>query len=342
MAGMIDPSTLSVFGSEPATLGHEDLHVAPERSDWSAPSAEDAPPSSSLGTAASEQIDALVAEFARTRDTGLRERIILMHEGLLRRLAARYHGSLGPVEDVLQVAYIGLIRAIDRFDPRRGVRFITYAVPTILGEIKHYFRDETWIFNAPREIRDLTSNLQKLRSELEQSLGRAPSVAEMAEAAGVGEERLLAAMELHRACCPDSLDIDLYYEDGSRKGLLGECVGAIDPQIPLVEERQVLRWAIGCLDQRLQEIIRLRFFVEMPQTAVARRLGLSQMHVSRLERQALDTMRLLLSDTVRRERPVERSIDRSAEAGKAASSSARPGQRCRRSSPRCKRTGGTG
>jgi RNA polymerase sigma-B factor len=242
------------------------------------------------------QAERLMAEFAKTRDPRLRERLVLMHERMVRYLASRFDSRLSPQEDVVQVAYIGLISAIDRFDPKKGGSFVTYAIPTIVGEIKRYFRDQTWVLKAPRKLRDLGLNLKKLRHELEQKLGRSPSVQEMAEAAQVTEERLLQAMEVNRAYAPCSLDTCLYGRDGSRKGPVWECVGESDAGIQFVEERDALRQAIACLNPRQQQIIRLRFYEELSQAEVARQIGISQMHVSRLERQALRDLQKILTN----------------------------------------------
>ena len=237
----------------------------------------------------------LMAEFAKTRDPRLRDRLVLMHDRMVRYLASRFDNRLSPQEDVVQVAYIGLISAIDRFDPKKGVSFVTYAIPTIVGEIKRYFRDQTWMLKAPRKLRDLGLNLKKLRQDLEQKLGRSPSVQEMAEAAHVTEERLLQAMEVSRTYVPCSLDTCLYGRDGSRKGPVSECVGEDDAGIRFIEERDALKQAVTHLNERQQQLIQLRFYDEMSQAEVAKRFGISQMQVSRLERQALHDLQRILT-----------------------------------------------
>src|SRR5215213_518546 len=149
---------------------------------------------------------ALLREFVVTRDPRLRSRLVLMHGRIVRYLASRFDSRAVPQEDLVQVAYIGLIFALDRFDPSRGVNFITFAIPTILGEIKRYFRDQTWALKAPRRLRELGLTVRRVRREMEQQLGRAPSVQEMAETLEVSEERLLQAMEVDRCYKPCSLD----------------------------------------------------------------------------------------------------------------------------------------
>ena len=298
MAGTLEYPSMSPPG--PATHGPEPAFAPGEEDDdtWSPP----VPPlaeseEATLSTPApNRQAERLVAEFAKTRDPRLRDRIVLMHDRMVRYLASRFDSRLSPQEDVVQVAYIGLISALDRFDPKKGGSFITYAIPTIVGEIKRYFRDQTWVLKAPRKLRDLGLNLKKLRQDLEQKLGRSPTVQEMAEAAQVSEERLLQAMEVNQAYVPCSLDTVLYGRDGTRKGPVSECMGESDAELQRIEERDAARRAIALLNPRQQQIIRLRFYEELSQVDVARQLGISQMHVSRLERQALRDLQRILTN----------------------------------------------
>jgi RNA polymerase sigma-B factor len=215
---------------------------------------------------------------------------------MVRYLAGRFGAGPGTsTEDLVQVGYIGLIAAIERFDPDKGVSFVTFAVPTILGEIKRYFRDQTWGLKAPRRLRELGLSLRKLREQLEQKLGRPPTVPEMAVAANVSEERLLQAMDLDRIYQPASLDAHLQDENGEDKSSFWDAIGRDDPELGAIDEREALRRALDCLDQRQRSIIYFRFFEEASQAEVARRLGISQMHVSRLERQALRRLKALLA-----------------------------------------------
>jgi RNA polymerase sigma-B factor len=284
---LIPASAVVSSGSDPALMREEEEIWATSEGNVS--------PFPTLPAPPDRRAERLIAEFARTRDPRLRERLVAMHERMVRYLASRFDTRLSPQEDVVQVAYIGLISAIDRFDPKRGVSFVTYAIPTILGEIKRYFRDQTWVLKAPRKLRELGLNLKRLRLDLEQKLGRSPSVEEMAAAAHVSEERLLQAMEVDRAYAPCSLDDCLYGRDGAPKGPVWECVGDIDGDLLFIEERDALKQAIDCLEDRQQQIVRLRFYDELSQSEVASRLGISQMHVSRLERQALRDLKQILT-----------------------------------------------
>jgi RNA polymerase sigma-B factor len=292
------PSTLDHPIMPPVAMIHDpELGYVREEEEPTWPTSEARPAATApLSLPAERQAERLIAEFAATRDPRLRDRLVMMHDRMVRYLASRFDSRLSPQEDVVQVAYIGLISAIDRFDPKKGVSFVTYAIPTIVGEIKRYFRDQTWVLKAPRKLRDLGLNLKKLRQDLEQKLGRSPSVQEMAEAAHVTEERLLQAMEVDRAYSPCSLDTCLYGRDGSRKGPVSECVGDIDGELLFIEERDALKQAISRLNQRQQLIIMLRYYEELSQAEVAARMGISQMHVSRLERQALRDLQQILSN----------------------------------------------
>jgi RNA polymerase sigma-B factor len=199
------------------------------------------------------------------------------------------------MEDLVQVGYLGLIAAIERFDPQQRVSFLTFAVPTILGVIKHYLRDHTWAVKAPRRLRDLGMSLRRISERLEQRLGRPPTVAEMAAEAGVSEEMLLEAMELGRLYQSTSLDSGPTDESGEERSPFSEALGAADPQLAAVEEREALRRALEHLEPRQRTVIRQRFFLGRSQAEVGHQLGLSQMQISRLERQALQRLRSLLS-----------------------------------------------
>lgn len=259
-----------------------------------------APPAIAAGRAPrfadiQDDAQALLREYSRTRDIQVRNRLVILHERMVRYLASRFGSGAGTsLDDLVQVGYVGLIAAIDRFDPDKGVSFVTFAVPTILGEIKRYFRDQTWGLKAPRRLRELGLSLRKLREQLEQSLGRPPTVPEMALAAGVTEERLLQAMDLDRIYQPASLDAHLQDENGDDKSSFWEAIGRPDPELMAIEEREMVRHALERLDQRQRAIIYYRFFEDASQAEVAGRLGISQMHVSRLERQALKRLRALL------------------------------------------------
>ena len=241
-------------------------------------------------------VAALFREYRRTRDVTLRNDLVLQHEKLVRHIASRFAPAGGvAVEDLVQVGYVGLIGAIERYDPEAGRSFVAFAVPTVVGVIKHYLRDQTWFLRAPRRLRELSTCIRRLKGPLEQRLGRPPTIAELAQATGVTEERVAEAMEVDLIYRPASLDAYSHDDEGEPWGTFHEALGRTDPEYVAIEERETLKNALGELDEREQAIIWSRFFADASQTQVASQLGISQMHVSRLERRALERLRGLLS-----------------------------------------------
>jgi RNA polymerase sigma-B factor len=238
--------------------------------------------------------EALLAEYARTRSLDVRAAVVERHEALVRSLARKFERPGVPLEDIIQSAWIALIGAVDRFDPVHGAKFSTYAVHCIVGEIKRYFRDNTWSFKAPRHLQDIAANLARTEDDLQRKLQRKPSIAEMAEALKVSQEDLLQAMELHSMYQPYRWEERQELDDGNSTSTLGETVGSPDPKLEAVVDHVPLERAIARLDERRQRIVRRRFFEGCTQQEIAQELGLSQMHVSRLERSALRELRTSL------------------------------------------------
>jgi len=225
----------------------------------------------------------------RERDR-IRERLVAGYESLVHFLARRFQNRGEPLEDIVQVGFLGLIKAIDRFDPDLGNEFTTFATPTILGEIRRYFRDKGWAIRFPRRLQELHQQVLRTNEALKNELGRQPTVPEVAERLGVQPDDVLEAMEMSSALTPLSIDATVGSgEDGGRQ--LGESVGGEDPNLDRVEMRQVLERAMQHLNERERRIMIMRFFEEMSQSEVAKRLGISQMHVSRLQRAALEQLR---------------------------------------------------
>jgi RNA polymerase sigma-B factor len=238
----------------------------------------------------------LFEAYSGIRDVRYRNELVLRHERLVRHLAARFQ-PMGVVamEDLVQVAFMGLITAIERYDLEAGVGFGAYAAPTILGVIKHYLRDQTWAVKVPRRLRELATQSRTRAVRLEQTLGRPPTIPELAESLGVHEERLLQAMEVGQHYRAASLDAERAYSDQEKGESLLDSLGSTVPEYSSIEEREMLERAISGLDERDQAIIRSRFFEESSQSQVAEKLGISQMHVSRLERRALRQLKDILS-----------------------------------------------
>lgn len=257
------------------------------------PNVSSSPTSRFANQAASSE--ALLREYARTREVELRNRLVLMHVRIVHYVAGRFAQSGVPLDDLIQIGTLGLITAIERFDPERNIGFISFAIPTISGYIKRYFRDYTWAVKAPRRLRELASRLQSARQRLEQKLDRCPTVAELAVELGVTEERLIEGMEVETVYRPVSLDVRQPGAEGRQGDSLGESLGAIDPALAALERNEMLRSVLGHLDVRLRTILYYRFFENATQMEVASRLNISQMHVSRLERRALDQLREVLN-----------------------------------------------
>jgi RNA polymerase sigma-B factor len=214
---------------------------------------------------------------------------------LARSLARRYAGRGEPLDDLEQVACVGLLKAIDRFDISREVRFATFAVPTIAGELKRHFRDRGWMLRVPRDVQELSARVARARETLTREIGRVPTVAELANTLAVGVEQVLDALSAADSYRMLSLDEPL--TDGS--GAL-EAIGGDDSGFELAEHRVLLRRGIDALGPREREILRLRFYEGLTQREIAREVGISQMHVSRLIRRSVDTMRDSIAPPVAR------------------------------------------
>jgi RNA polymerase sigma-B factor len=239
----------------------------------------------------------LFEQYRHARDPQVREQLILAHLNLVRYLARKFANRGEPLEDLIQVGTIGLINAIDRFDPSRGIRFATYATPTIVGEIRRHFRDRGWAVKVPRRLQELSLAAGKAADQLTQQLDRAPTIAEIAGRLGVDEGQALEALELGEMYELPSLDQDMGGDDSEESSaVLADYVGQVDAEMERFERRSRLAEALKALPEREREIIKLRFLSNLSQTEVARRLSISQMHVSRLQHRALERLRELVRD----------------------------------------------
>jgi RNA polymerase sigma-B factor len=199
----------------------------------------------------------------------------------------------------VQVGFMGLLMAIERFEPERGLEFTTFATPTIVGEIKRYFRDKSWAIRIPRRLQELNQRARQASERMQSQLGRAPSVHELAAELGVSEEEILEAYEAGPAQQTVPLDAPGVSPGGGDDGLsLSERLGGEDENLQRVELQGLLDSAMVHLSPREREIMYLRFVEELPQSEVAKRLGISQMHVSRLQRAAVDNLKRQLSGSV--------------------------------------------
>ncbi|MFN8035456.1 MAG: SigB/SigF/SigG family RNA polymerase sigma factor [Acidimicrobiia bacterium] len=230
--------------------------------------------------------------FARLRETGdrtLRNELVMEHADLARYLARRFRSRGESPEDLEQVALLGLVKAIERFDPERGLSFSAFATPTVLGELKRHFRDHTWSVRVPRALQEAALDVNTAIAELSQSLGHSPTVADVARHTGRSEESVLEAMEANRAYHATSLDVAAGDDDGPPP--LVDQFGRRDDRLADFEDRVTIEALLAVLPEREQRILRLRFFGGLTQSEIAVRLGISQMHVSRLIARALDRLR---------------------------------------------------
>ena len=230
-------------------------------------------------------------QFAETRDPKLRDDLIEAHLGLAEYLARRFANRGEPLDDLVQVASLGLVKAVERFDPARGLEFTTFATPTIVGELKRHFRDKGWAVRVPRRVQELHLRVTRVIDDLALELGRSPTVQEISERSGTTEDEVIEAIDAGSAYRSASLDAGRS-DDEESPGLLGQ-LGEIDPELARAERRAALGPLIGELPEREQVMLYLRFYEGMTQSEIARRLGISQMHVSRLLSRSLQQLREL-------------------------------------------------
>ena len=230
-------------------------------------------------------------EYADTRDRDLRDEIVSAQIGLAEYLARRFRNRGEPIEDLVQVALLGLLKAVERFDPSRGLEFSTFATPTIVGELKRHFRDKGWAVRVPRRVQELHLRMSTVVNNLSQELGRSPTIPEIARRAEVSVDEVLEAMEAGRAYRFSSIDTGAFDEEDRAPGMAAAQLGEDDTGLDEVEHRMLLTPLIASLPKREQMIIHLRFFRGMTQSEIATRLGISQMHVSRLLARSLTQLR---------------------------------------------------
>lgn len=228
------------------------------------------------------------------RHAETRNALATLHLPLAEHLARRFVGRGEPYEDLVQVATIGLIKAIDRYDPERGVEFSTFATPTILGEIKRWFRDKGWAIRVPRRLQELRIAISSVSTDLTQQLGRSPTVAELAKSLGAKDDDILEALESGSAYSMLSLDSAGPAEDEHLGAY--ETIGEDDAALERVENREALSALLSELPERERRIVKLRFFRGMTQSQIAVEVGISQMHVSRLLSRSLAKLRQGLTE----------------------------------------------
>jgi len=227
--------------------------------------------------------------FARRRDPSTREELVRRYLPFAKNLALRYRGASESFDDLLQVASLGLVNAVDRFEPSRGTPFTAFASPTILGELKRHFRDRVWTVRVPRGLHDRMAEVDKAISELTVELQRSPSVGEIAERLGVEPTEVLEVLEANHNRRPLSLDRPVGGDE--EESPASEWVGDEDGNYELVDDKLALEEVLPHLDDRERLVLRLRFVEDMTQSQIAERIGHSQMHVSRILRRTLERIR---------------------------------------------------
>jgi RNA polymerase sigma-B factor len=231
-----------------------------------------------------KSLDELSPEFRRQRDA-----IIERSLPLADHIARRYGGRGEPFDDLVQAARVGLVNAVNRFDVDNGAEFLSFAVPTMMGEVRRHFRDYGWAVKVPRRVKELQPQLIKARSELSQRLGRAPNATEVA--AHLGIERDLVIEATIGGGNYSTVSTDMPVGGGDDYRLFGDTLGDVDPNLDKVLDIETVRPLIAALPERQRTVLTLRFFENLTQTQIAERIGCSQMHVSRLLANALDTLR---------------------------------------------------
>ncbi len=237
-----------------------------------------------------EELRRTFDEYRVTGDPMLRDTLIHAHLRLAEHLARRFNNRGVPLEDLIQVASLGLVKAVDRFEPERGLEFSTFATPTIVGELKRYFRDKGWAVRVPRRVQELHIELNSLVGQLTQRLGHSPTVSELAVAAQTSEEEVLEAMEASQAYRSTSIDAPFGEGDEDTRGL-ANTLGSEDAHLFDAENRMVIADLLEGLPGRERLMLHLRFYQGMTQSQIAERLGISQMHVSRLLTRSLNMLR---------------------------------------------------
>lgn len=235
------------------------------------------------------ELASLPADSPRRYD--LRDRLVRMHLPLVEHLARRYQNKGEPLDDLIQVATIGLLKSLDRFDPEREVEFSTYATPTILGEIKRHFRDKSWAVRVPRQLQEMRLALTTATAELGQTLGRSPTVAELAKHLNTGEAEIIEGLEASNAYSTISLDAPSGEGSDDDSPSLADTLGGDDLNLDNVEDRASLQPLLDALPSRERRILVLRYFANLTQSQIADEIGISQMHVSRLLAKTLNQLR---------------------------------------------------
>ncbi|MFD4531984.1 RNA polymerase sigma factor SigF [Kitasatospora sp. NPDC058397] len=295
------PSRTAAPAGEPRDLPSPELADAGGLRDLLPPELADAGDLREIAPADARELNKVLLRRLRTLEEGTKEysyvraTLVETNLSLVRFGVRRFNSHREPQEDLLQVGAVGLIKAIDRFDPDLGVEFTTFAIPTVLGEIRRHFRDTTWAVHVPRRLQELRILLAKAQERLSQDLDRAPTVAELAEHLALSPEEVVEGLTAANAHTAGSLDLGGSNDDDA-PGPLGDRLGEDDRDLALVDDLVALKPLIADLPERQRLILSMRFCEDMTQSQIGARLGLSQMHVSRLLSRTLRHLRDGLED----------------------------------------------
>lgn len=240
-------------------------------------------------------VDELFARYRANCDPAVVEELVVRYEPLVRSVARRYHARGEPLDDLVQVANVGLLKAIQRFDPERGFAFTSFATPTMLGELKRYFRDSGWAVHVPRGVKERALELAGATDKLSARLGRSPSIAELAEELGITQEQTLDALEAYHARHASPLERG---GEGEEDGPASPAttIGVEDEGLERAEYMSVIARGVGALSGEDRRLLHLRFEEDLTQSEIAKRIGTSQMQVSRLLRAAIEKIRRVSGD----------------------------------------------
>jgi RNA polymerase sigma-B factor len=253
-------------------------------------------PSTAPARPSSRTDEALLAAYARTRQPALRERLVERYLPLARFAAARFRHGTEPFDDLVQVASVGLLNAIDRFDPDNGASFSAYALPTITGELRRHFRDRGWMVRPPRDLQEQSLKVERITQQLRAELGSSPTLQDIARSCDLSIEAVLEAREALHARHATSISSTPPDDDDEHPSLEGR-IGTIDDGFARAEHRAVIEHLSGTLTKRERAIVRLRFEEDLTQAEIGVLVGLSQMHVSRVLRTAVDKLRAYAAQT---------------------------------------------
>ncbi len=241
------------------------------------------------------EFDRLYREWRKAGDPAVRDQLIERNRKLVRFLARQFKDRGEPLEDLIQVGNIGLVNAVDRYDPTYGWKFSTFATPTIVGEIKRYFRDKAWSMKVPRRLQELNLEANKEVDRLTQELGRSPTYLELAQSLGASQEELIEALDMAQVYDLKSLDSEAPYDDDDKGGSMADHLGVEDHDLNNWWLRLDLQEAMRrVLDGRERRVVLMAYYQERSQTEIALDLGISQMHVSRIQRKALNKLKEFL------------------------------------------------